>query len=384
MKDIKTQICVCILLLNVVIYTKAQEKTDSVSALEYAFDYVGDVFANIDGGIQRGVTYLGMANLSIGFDTEKAGLWKKGEFFVNGACTHGGEPSANFVGDFQGASNIEAGDIIYLHELWFKQSINKLSMIIGLQDLNAEFAASDFGGMFVNSSFGIHSTIADNVPSPIFPLTRLGAILEWKPTKSIEFKAGVFDGLLSDYENNEYNTNWDLTTGEGVLYVGEIVYSANLFNNKPGTYKIGFYNHNHKIQKDENQNFITENNLGLYFLADQMVYNNKNNKGGLGFFTQLGLSDPDLNNHYAYLGFGLHYCGFSKSRCTDEIGLAVAQTWLKESVNGNETAVELSYKAILGDHIFVQPDFQYIINPAGTDERLHNAFVGILRFGISL
>ena len=42
----------------------------------------------------------------IGFDTEKANFWKGGELFINAANTHGGEPSASFIGDYQVASNI--------------------------------------------------------------------------------------------------------------------------------------------------------------------------------------------------------------------------------------------------------------------------------------
>lgn len=362
---------------------KSQTEADSSAPFSYAFKYVGEVFTNLHGGIKTGSTFLGMANLTLAFDTKKAGFWKGGMFFINAANTHGGRPSDILVGDFQGVSNIEAGDLSYLHEVWFKQAFNKLSLIIGLQDLNAEFAACDLGGMFINSSFGIHSTIADNVPSPIFPLTRLGAVLAWKHNKNIEFKAGVFDGLLSDYQNNEYNMNWDLKTGEGMLFVGEIVFLGKFINSKHGNYKLGFYNHNHKVAANDEGSYTVENNLGLYVLLEQPVYKNKNNDGGISFFAQMGLSNPDLNNHYAYLGFGMHYCGFSSNRCDDEIGLALAQTWLKKSTNGNETAIELSYKAILGDHFFIQPDFQYIINPAGTDVKLTNSIIGNLRFGIN-
>ena len=235
--------------------------------------------------------------------------------------------------------------------------------------------------MFINSSFGIHSTIADNVPSPIFPLTRPGAEIEWELSKSLKIKTAVFDGLLSDYKGNEYNTNWSLQTDDGFLYIGEVEFSTNI-KDKPGNYKLGFYHHEHKTT-DEEQIVSYQNNMGAYLVFDQLIYKHSNREGGIGIFGQAGFSNPDVNNHFGYLGFGLHYCGISDNRCNDEIGLGIGHSWFKTSISGNETAIELSYKALLGDHVFIQPDLQYIINPAGTEEVLDNAFVGILRFGIN-
>lgn len=378
MKTRKLLSAICLLLLINQSFIIAQEHKEN--AFSYELNYVGDVLLNMNGGIQTGRTYLGMANLLINFDTQKAGFWKGGELFINGANTHGGEPTATLIGDFQTVSNIEAGNITYLHELWYKQNFGQLSFIIGLQDLNAEFASSDFGGMFINSSFGIHSTISDNVPSPIFPLTRPCLQIQWEINKSIRFKTAAFDGLLSDYQGNEYNTNWNLQTNDGSLYIGEFEFST-VISEKPGCYKLGYYHHDH-ITANENQNTISHNN-GFYFVMDQLIYKPANREGGLSVFSQFSYSDPDINNHYRYLGFGLHYCGISNKRCKDEIGLGIAHTWFKTSVSGNETAIELSYKAELGDHIYLQPDLQYVITPAGTEESLENAFVGILRFGLN-
>ena len=143
-------------------------------SLRFGAFYTGDLVSNVSGGIQRGTTYLGLANIVAGFDTEKANWWKGGELFVNIGNTHGGEPSKNLVGDIQGVSNIEAGNLTFMYELWFKQRFGNFEIGLGLQDLNVDFASSENGALFTNSSFGIHSSIADNVTSPIFPLTALG------------------------------------------------------------------------------------------------------------------------------------------------------------------------------------------------------------------
>ncbi|MDR2824516.1 MAG: carbohydrate porin [Prevotellaceae bacterium] len=51
-------------------------------------------------------------------------------------------------------------------------------------------------------------------------------------------------------------------------------------------------------------------------------------------------------------------------------------------VNASECVIELTYHFQLNENIYFSPDFQYIINPAGTSEILDNAFVGMLRFGV--
>jgi hypothetical protein len=61
----------------------------------YQFLYTGDLLYNALGGIKSGVNYLGIANINIAFDTQKAKMWQGGTFFVNLANMHGSEPSKN-------------------------------------------------------------------------------------------------------------------------------------------------------------------------------------------------------------------------------------------------------------------------------------------------
>ena len=69
-----------------------------------------------------------------------------------------------------------------------------MELKFGLQDLNAEFANSDNGALFINSSFGIPSVIPDNVPAPVFPLTAVGLSLQWNVTEFLGWKGIVYGG----------------------------------------------------------------------------------------------------------------------------------------------------------------------------------------------
>ena len=364
-------------------YLNAQ--TDSIkqqSPFSLGVSYIGNSVTNLSGGIRQGTVYLGMANFRVSFNTASAGFWSGGEFFLNAANTHGGIPSAILVGDFQGVSNIEAGDLTYLHELWFKQSIGPVSVIAGLQDMNAEFAASEFSGIFLNGSFGIHSTIAHNVPAPIFPLTALGVQLQWNIQENISIKIAVFDGLPDGFESNPYNLEWNLKPDDGFLTIAEVSYHRSRINGFDGTYKLGGYYHNHVCLADENGNDCATPDYGIYFLADQVLFKGSTGRQ-LSLFTQLGLSPKKINTNCCYLGFGLNYTGFFPKRTEDVLGLAIAHAGFNNAIRGNETTAELTYLLKVNEHFFIQPDFQYVINPSGTDEILANALVGTMRVGIN-
>ena len=342
---------------------------------EYPFkfnaSYIGDVVCNFDGGIKSGTTYLGLANIKVDFNTGIVNWWKGGEVFINAGNTHGGEPSNDLIGDFQGVSNIEAGDHSFLYELWYKQSIGKVDVTFGQQDLNASFATCENGALFTNSSFGIHSSISDNVSPPIFPLTALGANIQWNISDRYLWEAAIFDGTPGDFENNPYNAKWEWNKDKGFLAITEFQIHKSLFKGKAATYKMGVYYH------DRNDTLNTQKrDGGFYFVGDQQI------SADLSVFSQIGLSPKKLNKNNRYFSIGLNYKGIINKRPDDQFGLAVAYAGIDGNAAGSEMAVELTYKIQINKNIYLRPDIQYIINPAGTEVKLQNDLVGFIRFGV--
>ncbi|GHU68954.1 porin [Bacteroidia bacterium] len=342
-------------------------QSEKENALNFNASYTGDIAGNFHGGIQTGSAFLGKANLTMNFDTEKAGWWQGGEFFINGMNTHGDEPTATLIGDFQTASNIDAGNHTALYELWYKQTIGKVRLTIGLQDLNADYAVSENGGLFNNSYFGIHSVCSDNIPVPIFPLTGLGVNVHWKITGDYHFQTVIFDGNPGDFEQNPYNVKWQLNAEDGFLSVSEFHAKKSWIKNRSGAYKIGGYFHNSKE---------TGKNYGFYLVADQEINDR------LSLFTQIGFSPKKLNNHDQCYGLGLNYKPFLEKRPDDLLGFAANHAIFRNNPAGNESVFELIYHFQVNENVYLRPDIQYIINPAGTGKKLPNALVGILRFGI--
>jgi porin len=350
---------------------------DSTRVFLPEISYTGDLFNNLTGGIQTGIGYLGMVNLKL-----TTHPWKGGNLFINVANTHGAEPSADYLGDYQVASNIEAGEHTYLQELWFRQVWEKVEVTIGLQDLNVDLVNTNYGTLFSNSSFGVLPTVSGNIPAPIFPLTSLGISTRWQLSKKISVHAAVYDGAPTDFEDNPYNLRWQLSKDDGFLLFTELQHEI-VIKSLPGRLKAGVYLHQHLNKANDHigrRDSVYRNNHGYYLMGEQEIWNGAAHKS-LGLFIQLGFSPKRVNYNYYYAGAGVNYTGLLSRECRDVAGLAVAHDGLRGGA-GKETAIELTYRFPLFRFLFLQPDIQYIINPAGTSEHLENCLAATLRFEV--
>lgn len=356
---------------------------EAVSALQLNATYKGDFVANFRGGIETGSTYLGLADLFLNFNTENAGLWKGGDFLIRGANSHGGEPSANLVGDFQGVSNIEAGNHTFLYELWYKQAISNVTATIGLQDLNTEFANSEVSSIFLNSSFGIHSVIADNIAAPIFPITKPGITFCIDISNKVIIKTAIYKGCPVDFDSNPYNLTWNVNYEKGFLWVSEGQFSWIGIRKKSNVLKTGMFYHQHceesTLNHPEMENKLTYD-YGFYLVGEHRFNSSEVDIRGLKIFYQLGLSPR--NDNFGYFGVGFTYSGLFASKGTDVLGLAIAEGLLKDDSKRNETTFEMTYKVQLTHQIYIQPDLQFVVHPGGTDAPLNNATVGFVRWGM--
>jgi porin len=380
----KYSLLLCIFFLLAGKISAQNEVPENKTPVTFEASYIGDFVTNFSGGIKRGSSYLGLANFRISFDTKTSHLWKGGQFFINAANAHGGNPSADLVGDFHTVSNIEAADITYVHELWYKQTLNNVEIVAGLQDLNTDFVSSEYGSVFINSTFGTPSTIADNVPSPIFPLTSMGLSFKWNLSDRSIWKIAVFDGLPTELSHNAHNLNWNFNKDEGVFTVTEYQFTPKI-NGLNGSYRAGVYYHSQLIvTNDEDiKTKLYNYNTGIYLIADQMIYKKADGNGGLGAFAQLALSPKAINKHDRYFGLGLSYQGLFNKRDEDKLGIALTYAGFSDKTKKDESIIEICYKAQITRNIYIQPDLQYVIHPEGTDQILKNATVGFMRFGLN-
>ena len=382
----------------------------------FSFDlvYTSDFVTNHSGGLKRAgsgidtsISYLSNTDLLVELDTEKAGLWKSGMFHVHSFNHHGANPSEDYIGDLQVADNFESEKGTKLYEFWYEHTFDlydtDLSMLIGQHDLNSEFNISEYGLLFLHSSFGFNSEISNNIPVANFPIAALGARMKWEPTKNLYFMAEISDGVPG---KNDCGTHIKLDSKEGFLNFFELGYhfgDQEESRTMPGTYKFGWWYHTDEFDDvrdtDENDNAIVhDGNYGVYFIADQMFLPGEGDTG-LGAFFQIGGVPDDRNEVGFYIGGGIHYKGIIPHREEDILGLAVAHAQISEdqrdaedvvesdglsfhSRDSHETAVELTYRTQLFPWLAIQPGLQTIFNP-GADSSSDNAVVSIVRFQIN-
>lgn len=368
--------------LNHPLYS-AFEGDENGRALQAGAAWKGDMAHSLSGGLRQGSVFLGMATFSVGLDTESAGLWKNGLFAASAARTLGAMPSAELFGDAQVTSNIEAGNHTFLMELWIRQRFGSAEITAGLQDMNAIFAISESGGLFLNSSFGIMPVITGNIPAPVFPLTSPGVTVVAEMGSYGSFAAALFDGRPVPFEDNPFNTRWKFASGDGVLAIAEYSHQTGT-GGLPGKYKAGLFSHNHLIGEflgHEMPDSLCGPTIGWYLLADQTFWQAENRKAA--FFLQAGYTPSRESYIDLTAAFGINITGLIRDRMKDVAGLAFTAGRFNGG-GGSETAIEITYRIHFSENIFLQPDLQYIINPSGRSSGIPHCLAGFLRLGVSL
>jgi len=389
---------------------------DTLAAKGLTYDLVStdDFVTNHTGGLKRAgndidtsISWMTNNDLTAEFDTESAGLWKSGTFFTHIFYHDGANPSEDYIGDLQLVNNFESEDGLKLYEYWYEHTFDlvgtKLSLLAGQHDLNAEFGVSEYGLLFVQSSFGFNAEIANNIAVANFPVAALGFRARWDVTDNFYFMTEISDG---DPGPNDGGLRPSLSTEEGFLSFNELVYHyGDVVDSEtmPGTYKLGWWYHSDEFDDvrdtDENDDQIEhDGNFGVYFIADQMLLPGEGGTG-LGAFIQIGGVPDDRNLVDFYVGGGIHYRGIIPNREGDILGLAVAHAQISEdqrdaedvieadgstfhSMDSHETVIELTYKTQVFPWLAIQPGVQTVFNP-GADADLDNAVVSILRFQIN-
>lgn len=353
---------------------------DAAGAVTITASYTGDLVSTLSGGLQRGSAYLGMGTVAVSFDPEKAGLWQGGLFHLHAAGTHGARPSMSMIGDLQVASNIEAGNHLYVQELWYGQRWGAAEFIVGLQDLNVHFAQNENTPLYLNSSFGVPSTFSMNSPVSIFPLTSLGLSAIWTLANDLALKGALFDGSPTSFEHNPHNLQWHVGNDDGVFFVGELQYGASGDTAGGPVIRLGAYRHSHR-QADDPGGREIDVASGVYAMIDETVWRGTDGKS-IALFARTSVCPGrgPLNPFFA--GGGVNLRGLLTADGSDVLGFACAHAVLRDIAD--ETTLELTYLLPVADHCAVHPDLQYIINPGAGGGQVDPCLVGTLRFTLNL
>jgi porin len=376
------------------------QSTAQADGLTFGAEYTGEVLANLSGGIKTGVTYEALLKISLQADLAKVLCWNGATVYGSMLYPHGKGLTTRYSGDLNQLSNIDAYNSVRLFEVWFEQNFfgDLLSMRIGQMSADVEFFQPETSSVFINSCFGTFPTISFGTELPIYPVGGLGARLEYKPANALTFRAALFDSNPGIQNLNDKNgTRFHLSPNAGMIFIAEGNYRINpttANHGMSGSYTLGGYYDSRKFT----ESFVHpthSSNGGLYAIADQVVYrpapyvDETSNSRNLSIFVSCAVAPADRNLVSLYVDGGFDYRGLLPGRENDDFGIAISYTKLSQDVihnakvvrSGHETVIEATYRLRLTDHVFLQPDLQYILYPGGFGEH-PNALVTGLRFDV--
>jgi porin len=348
---------------------------DEVTGAVYRFNYTGEAFADVSGGMSRGVVYTGLLQGTLD--------WHWGSWTAHGDAyfPHGDSLTQHHVGDFSVVSNIDAVHQLRLHELWGQRQIGPASVRVGLLAADTEFWGSDTAALFISSAFGAPSVVSGNLPhSPIFPQGVLGARASFDLGKNDTLRIAVLDGDGGDPASaNRHGLRIDFNHG-ALLAVED----QHLFGNVAApmaSARLGAF-----FRTRDSFDIAGPSARGSWGMLGVIDYTiNKR----LVWFARAGIAEHDRSTVPWSVETGFNVGAAFAPRNT--FGLALAYVDLNGHLQTpdnppglrHEVIVESMLNIWLDERFTLQPDLQYIIDPGGT-AAARNALVLGLRVNVAL
>ncbi len=186
--------------------------------------YTGEASSNLSGGIERGTAWRGVADLMLTVDPTPL-LGGSGTRIGLDVIGIHGDPPGGLTGDYQGVSNIAAPRTLRLYELWLQQRMfqDRISVLLGIYDVNSVFDVLETAALFMNSSNGMgpEFSYSGRNGAPTYPYPALSLMVRTNLSENLGLSAIVADGVPGDPGDSE-RTSYRIGNGEGVLIGTEL------------------------------------------------------------------------------------------------------------------------------------------------------------------
>ncbi len=368
--------------------------------LDFRLHYTSQPMYNAAGGQKKGGTYLHNLGLDILWDFETFGI-PNTSLLVRLSNRDGDSVSKEEVAPREGGNTFVVQEIhgeqtakvvnVQLNVNFFEEHVE---LAIGRLVAFDDFTVTQYNCQFMNLAF-CGAPRAAFLQNPgawtVYPNATWGARIRLEsPDRRWTLLGAVYD---ADYENregdptqsNSNNNGTDWRFGEnGVLVAGELHYHNNRDSEVglSGVFKVGgFWMNEDSEDIGKTDGSTVDGNGFLWFVGEHQLYRERDGEDeGLGAFGSFQYSLEDNANQMDYfVSFGLVYTGLLpwKSRSRDRTGLAFAHGAFSDALKTprrqqglptkkHETVIELNHRFEVGHGIALQPDLQWIINPAGT------------------
>jgi porin len=363
-------------------------------ALQVTGAYTGEVMTVVTGGIRTGAVYRGLAEAAVDADLGVLGVPRDLQFHLSAHAPHGGDFSGTRLGDLQGASNIAASNHPLLFEAWFGARFagERGEVRVGRLAADAEFASTEGGGAFLNSSFGWPAFISANTRNvgPAYNRSATGAWARLKLTERLAVQGGVYDGDSFDSPEGDptrhpNGLHFEFGHGQGVFALAEaaLIFPAPGGEVPAATFKFGAWQHTAGFADQFDATRQHSGNHGLYVVGEVTLWQAAPARPDspprqLGAFARYGTSPQERSRLHRTADAGLHFVGLVPGRPEDVA--AVGFAWVGVSpevrraerrdgagtVSDYELAVEASYTLAVRDRWSLIPDLQWVRHPGGS------------------
>ena len=268
-------------------------------------------------------------NVSIALDFNSLVGWRGFRAYAQHKTRTGrnGSDEASFV---QNYSNIDAADFYSFGEVFVEQKLfnDKLRVKVGRLDFNAEFAATDHSGSFLNAR--------DN----------------------LTLSVGIFDGSPSAPGSTANGSRFQIAQANQSWSLGR--------HQLAGRFGVGAWRHTGLFlgadDADDTEPHV-QGTRGWYSTVDQTLWQGATHEEGgdakpvIAAYGQVGRAPPGVQAVHEHEGAGLTFSGLFARRASDLFGLGVTHAaWAR----GHETIGEIYYQLPIVSHLSVVADYQSV------------------------
>ncbi|OYY74734.1 MAG: hypothetical protein B7Y40_03960 [Gammaproteobacteria bacterium 28-57-27] len=332
-----------------------------------------DLVSNLKGGLKTGSGVESVAVGGVTMSGDVLGL-QGSTFNLSAMAIYTDDLNARYIGAITNPSNIEGEvtrvvlDTVYWQQAWLKQANLGFTTRLGMFDLNSEFISTASAAQLINSSFGMDPSMTENFSVSTFPKNGSGLVATLTnaadtDSAPLALKVGLFQGDV-DTQTRPFK--------QGLLSLAEAQWRPV----EHSALKLGVW--------EKHGNDLPSVH-GAYLSAEGRFWQHEHS--ALDAFVRASYADAaqDANGETHpknYWAAGLSWDAPLASRAHDIFTLGFGGLQLEggePSQGGHERFFEISYIAQLNQHLYLQPDLQYIQSPSGEQA---DAWVGILRLHI--
>lgn len=287
-----------------------------------------------------------------------------------------GMTAAESIGvERQTCSNIDAGNVPFALSVagvrwdfstqkWGERHASQ-SLFVGIRNMNEDYFASPVTSFFTQSSCGIFPTLSFNYDMANYPNASIGAHYRVENSRGLVFQTSLYNGRGYRRFSGRENVFRFCPKDDGLFGLAEVAY-----NHKGSSYFAGTcvgLSPRPLPKRGSSCKRGVSSTPWLY--AEQRLSDDITLLAGA---SHAFAEDAECTD---FVGLGAHYA-------LKRIELGVFTDYARLSV-GNEWTTELTCKAQLTHHLFLQPALHFVVTPAASGTSSFQA-LGLLRLGIEI